>query len=109
MSQPAPIAVICSTVAAHYGITLEELTDRRGPRAARPDGLPAAWPRQVAIYFAHELLGLGYSRLGREFSRHHATCIYAVKQVQRICSAYPMEERSVARLGRSLLSNLHHS
>ena len=67
---------IQTTVAEHFGITLEELTS--SSRAAR-----ISWPRQLAIELSRELTEEPLQSLGRAFGgRNHATILHACRRVQ---------------------------
>jgi len=66
---------IQAAVAAHYGLTIADLTS--SSRAAR-----VSWPRQLAIYLTRELTDASLQRIGEAFGgRNHATVLHACKRV----------------------------
>jgi chromosomal replication initiator protein len=70
-AQPSSVADIQAAVAAHYGVTAQELLSTA--RTAR-----VAWPRQVAMYLARELTGESLPAIGRQFGgRDHTTVLHA--------------------------------
>jgi chromosomal replication initiator protein len=74
-SQSMSIETVKTAVAAHYGLTVEELVS--ASRAAR-----VAWPRQLAIHLARELTGASLTAIGDAFGgRNHATVVHACKRV----------------------------
>jgi chromosomal replication initiator protein len=80
------IASIQQLVAAHYGISVDELTS--ASRAAR-----IAWPRHVAIHLAKTLTGASLPELGAAFGgRNHTTVLHACKRV----AARLSDDRDVA-------------
>jgi chromosomal replication initiator protein len=78
-SKPGPelsTARIKEAVAAHFGITTDELTS--ASRAAR-----LTWPRQLAIELCRELTGRTLQAIGADFGgRNHATVLHACKRVR---------------------------
>ncbi len=63
------------TVAAHFGLTVDELISPS--RAAR-----VAWPRQLAIHLAREVSSVSLKDIGSAFGgRSHATVLHACKRV----------------------------
>ena len=69
-------------VAHHYGVRVAELKGRSNRRSI-------ALPRQVAMFLIREILGLSYPEIGRVFSKHHSTVIYAVDSVQKMRRSNP--------------------
>ncbi|HEU4544387.1 MAG TPA: helix-turn-helix domain-containing protein [Jiangellaceae bacterium] len=68
---------IIDRVAAHYGITRDELLSRDRHKSI-------AEARQVAMWLCRELLGMSYPELGRAFgNRDHTTCIAGVRRIAR--------------------------
>jgi chromosomal replication initiator protein len=75
------LAQVQALVAAHFGLTDEEL--RSPSRAAR-----IAWPRQLAIHLARELTTASLAEIGSAFGgRNHATVLYACRRVEERISA----------------------
>jgi chromosomal replication initiator protein len=74
-NRPPSIAEVQEAVAAHFGLTTEELTS--GSRVSR-----LAWPRHVAIHLARDLTGASLPVIGKAFGgRNHATVLHACKRV----------------------------
>lgn len=78
-------------VAAHFDLTVEAL---RGP--SRKQAL--AYPRQVAMYLAHEHCGKSYPQLAREFDRDHSTVIHAVQKIGALVDADAHIARDMERI-----------
>ncbi len=73
--RPPSITDVQKAVAAHFGLTTDELTS-----ASRVSRL--AWPRQVAIHLARDLTGASLPTIGKAFGgRNHATVLHACKRV----------------------------
>jgi chromosomal replication initiator protein len=74
-SGPPSIDEIQSLVAAHFRLSVEELTSPSRASAV-------AWPRQVAIHLARDLTGASLPAIGQAFGgRNHATVLHACKRV----------------------------
>ncbi|MGD9252595.1 MAG: helix-turn-helix domain-containing protein, partial [Holophagae bacterium] len=69
-------------VAQHYGIRVADLKGRSNRRSI-------ALPRQVAMYLIREILGLSFPEIGKIFSKHHSTVMYAVDNVQKMRQSNP--------------------
>ncbi len=63
-------------IAQHYGIRVADIKGRSN----RPS---IVLPRQVAMYLSHEILGISYAEIGRVFSKHHSTAMYAVDTIDK--------------------------
>lgn len=63
-------------VAAHYGITSEDILGKSQMRSM-------VLPRQVAMYLCRERLKLPFQRIGEIFNRDHSTVMSSMKQVQK--------------------------
>jgi chromosomal replication initiator protein len=68
------VASIQALVAAHFGLSVDELTS--ASRAAR-----IAWPRQLAISLSREFTDASLVSIGEAFYRNHATVLHACKRV----------------------------
>jgi chromosomal replication initiator protein len=70
------IELIQRSVAAHYGLTEEQLLNRcLSPVFSRP--------RQVAMYLARTLTGAGFEEIGRRFgTRNSTTALRAVRRIR---------------------------
>ena len=85
-----------STVAAHYGLSVGELTS--ASRAAR-----IAWPRQLAMHLARELTGAPLTVIGSAFGgRNHATIVHACKRVAERLAVDQQAAVDIDELTRSL-------
>ncbi len=69
-------------VAQHYGIRVADLKGRSNRRSI-------ALPRQVAMYLIREILALSFPEIGKIFSKHHTTIMYAVDSVQKMRQSNP--------------------
>lgn len=67
---------IVKAVAAHYGITSEDLLGKSQIREY-------VMPRQVAMYLCREKLKLPFQKIGELFGRDHSTVMSSVKQIQK--------------------------
>ncbi len=88
---------IQETVAAHFGITVAELT--ASSRAIR-----VSWPRQLAIELSRELTQEPLQAIGRAFGgRNHATILHACRRVrERVRVSH--EDQAELELLRGLLT-----
>jgi chromosomal replication initiator protein len=75
-------ADIVRFVAQHYGIRVSDLKGRSNRRSI-------ALPRQVAMYLIRELLEVSFPEIGRIFSKHHSTAMYAVENIQKLRQSNP--------------------
>jgi len=65
------IPVVQKVVADYYQISVEDLKSTRKNR-------DIAFPRQIAMYLCHEMMGCTTTQIGREFgNRHHTTVMHA--------------------------------
>jgi len=84
------VADIQREVADWFSIPLAEMTSQRRFREV-------ARPRQIAMYLAKELTPKSLPEIGRRFgNRDHTTVIYAIKQVEKLCSIDAEFEEDVA-------------
>ncbi len=75
-------ADIIRFVAHHYGVRVSDVKGRSNRRSI-------ALPRQVAMYLIRQILGLSYPEIGKIFSKHHSTVIYAVEAVTKTRKSNP--------------------
>ena len=75
-------ADIIRFVAQHYGIRVADLKGRSNRRSI-------ALPRQVAIHLIRDILRLSFPEIGRIFSKHHSTAMYAVENIQKMRLSNP--------------------
>jgi chromosomal replication initiator protein len=66
-----------TAVAAHFGLTREEMRGMSRKRAV-------ARPRQVAMFLAREITGQSLPRIGQQFARDHTTVLYGVRKIARL-------------------------
>lgn len=77
---------IVKGVAAHYGITSEDILGKSQMRGV-------ALHRQVAMYLCREKLKLPYQKIGDIFGRDHSTVMSSIKQIQKA-----VEEKQIESL-----------
>ena len=75
-------ADIIRFVAHHYGIRVADLKGRSNRRSI-------ALPRQVAMYLIRDILELSFPEIGKLFSKHHSTAMYANDSIQRMRQSNP--------------------
>jgi len=75
-------ADIIRFVAQHYGIRVADLKGRSNRRSI-------ALPRQVSMYLIRNILELSFPEIGKIFSKHHSTVMYAVDNVQKMRQSNP--------------------
>ena len=78
---PTPADII-RFVAQHYGIRVADLKGRSNRRSI-------ALPRQVAIYLIRDILELSFPEIGKIFSKHHSTAMYAVDNITKMRQSNP--------------------
>ncbi len=87
---------IQETVAAHFGVTVDELVSPS--RAAR-----VTWPRQLAIELTREFTEQPLQTIGNRFGgRNHATILHACKRVRDRVSASSEDQAELELLRRLL-------
>ena len=69
-------------VAQHYGVRVTDVKGRSNRRSI-------ALPRQVAMYLIRNILEISFPEIGRIFSKHHSTVMYAVDSVQKMRQSNP--------------------
>ncbi|NNG04755.1 MAG: hypothetical protein HKM95_11735 [Inquilinus sp.] len=98
------VVQILDEVAAHYGVTVAELTGRRRSRRV-------VWPRQMAMWTARRLTVHSLPSLGNAFARDHTTVMHGVAATAARFDALPETKEDAAavllRLQRRLTSDLH--
>ncbi len=75
-------ADIIRFVAQHYGIRVADLKGRSNRRSI-------ALPRQVAMFLIRNILEISFPEIGKIFSKHHSTVMYAVDNVQKMRLSNP--------------------
>lgn len=77
------IAHIQHTIAAYYGIPVQAMVSAQR-------GRKYAWPRQFAMFMAHDLTPHSLVEIGRRFGfRDHTTVIHAIRVVQKRIEEIP--------------------
>ena len=95
------INTIQTTVAKEWGVTPEGLRSKVRTRALTA-------PRQVAMYFIRELLGMQLVEIGAAFGgRDHSTVIHSLERVAGIIKEQPDFARKLGRL-RAVLEGISH-
>jgi len=69
-------------VAQHYGIRVADLKGRSNRRSI-------ALPRQVAMYLIRDILEMSFPEIGKTFSKHHSTVMYAVDAISKMRLSNP--------------------
>lgn len=67
---------IIKIIAAHYGITSEDILGKSQMKTV-------ALPRQIAMYYCRNRLKLPYQKIGELFQKDHSTVMSSVKQIQK--------------------------
>ena len=75
-------ADIIRFVAHHYGVRVADLKGRSNRRSI-------ALPRRVAMYLIRNILKLSFPEIGKIFSKHHSTVIYAVDSIDNARRSNP--------------------
>jgi len=75
-------ADIIRFVAQHYGIRVADLKGRSNRRSI-------ALPRQVSMYLIRDILDLSFPEIGKIFSKHHSTVMYAVDAISKMRLSNP--------------------
>ncbi len=75
-------ADIIRFVAQHYGIRVADLKGRSNRRSI-------ALPRQVAMYLIRDILDISFPEIGKIFSKHHSTVMYAVDAISKMRLSNP--------------------
>ena len=72
----ATLDKVLRVVAEHFGLELAQLKERTNTRSI-------AYPRQIAMYLAKELLDLSLPDIGKAFAgKHHTTVLHAVRKIE---------------------------
>lgn len=89
---------IARTVAAHFGMSVEEMKSKSNSRAI-------AMPRQVAMFLCKELTRHSFPEIGREFgNKHHTTVMHSVDKIRNLAEADRNFHREIKELIDSLRS-----
>jgi len=78
---PTPADII-RFVAQHYGIRVSDIKGKSNRRSI-------ALPRQVAMHLIRTTLELSFPEIGKIFSKHHTTVIYAIENIDKIRKSNP--------------------
>ncbi len=86
---------IVEVVAAHYGITREQLKSKRRTNSV-------ALPRQVAMYLMRRQTTLSLAEIGRFFDRDHTTVIHACAKIERLMKSDRIVHDAIERLAEEI-------
>lgn len=90
------IALIQSTVCAHFGVTLHDLIGGDRHKSI-------VFARQLAVYLCRIRLAMSYPELGRAFgSRDHTTCMWACRKMARVCTEDSVAAEHLAAIVKAL-------
>lgn len=70
------VDVIQRTVAEHFDLRPTDLTGKKRSK-------DIAWPRQIAMHLSRTMTSQSFPAIGEQFSRNHATILYAHEQVSQ--------------------------
>ena len=70
-----PFGTVKQIVAAHYGVTVEQLM-------ARDRKENVVWPRQVAMWLCRRGSDLSFTTIGESFGRDHGTVMHNCRSVE---------------------------
>jgi len=76
------IDTIKNSVARQYKLDVEDFNSKKKSHSI-------SWPRQIAMYLAHELTECSLPEIGRAFDRDHSTVVHARDQVKRKLESDP--------------------
>ena len=86
------VSKIQQTVAAHYHLTVDQLT-------AKSNARQVSAPRQVAMYLCKRLTKSSFPEIGRQFGgKHHTTVMHSVEKVRRLVKSDAEFHRTVTKL-----------
>ena len=69
------VDIIQKTVAEHFDLRPSDITGKKRTK-------DIAWPRQIAMHLSRSMTSQSYPVIGEQFSRNHATILYANDQVK---------------------------
>ncbi|WP_131919429.1 chromosomal replication initiator protein DnaA [Heliophilum fasciatum] len=82
-TKPITIIDIQKAVSLHYGLQIEDLKAKKRTREV-------AFPRQIAMYLAREMMDISLPKVGEEFGgRDHTTVMHAYEKVSKDISENP--------------------
>ena len=70
------VDIIQRTVAEHFDLRPADLTGKKRSK-------DIAWPRQIAMHLSRTMTNQSFPVIGEQFSRNHATILYANEQVSQ--------------------------
>lgn len=88
----ARVNQIVEIVGRYYGVDLFKNTRKR----------EIVFPRQVAMLMLTSMLNIGVVKIGELFSRHHASVIYAAKNVHDLCDSNPEIKKQILEIKKLL-------
>ena len=82
-TRPISTELIQESVAAYYGITVDDL---KSPRRNHDITVP----RQIAMYLVREMMGLSLTKIGEAFGgRHYTTVMSSIEKVEKSMKVSP--------------------
>ncbi len=82
-TKPISTELIQDSVAAYYGITIDDL---KSPRRNHDITVP----RQIAMYLVREMMGLSLTKIGEAFGgRHYTTVMSSIEKVEKSMKVSP--------------------
>jgi len=90
------IRLVLQTVADHFGISFEDLNNRKRDKNS-------AWARHIAIYLLREEYDCSLTEIGRQLGgRSHATILHGYQRVASALTANPNLASQIARIKEKL-------
>lgn len=87
---------IIKTVAAHYGLKVNEIKSRKNSQQI-------VFPRQVAMFLCKQITELSYPEIGKHFNnKHHSTVMYSVERIEQRLKEDQELGRTLEHLKRQL-------
>jgi chromosomal replication initiator protein len=89
---------IARAVAAHYGLSIDEIKSKNNSRAV-------ATPRQIAMFLCKQMTRHSFPEIGREFGgKHHTTVMHSVDKIEKLKNSDGNFHRELNELTDSICS-----
>ncbi len=92
------VEIIQKTVAEHFELRTSDLTSKKRTK-------DIAWPRQIAMHLSRTMTSQSFPVIGEQFSRNHATILYAHDQVSEKAKADRNLQQTLAILKDKVSKN----
>lgn len=92
------VDIIQRTVAEHFDLRTSDLTGKRRTK-------DIAWPRQIAMHLSRSMTTQSFPVIGEQFSRNHATILYANDQVTKRAEGDRSLQQTIAILKDKVSKN----